>query len=192
MAAYAGTKTTTDFRIEKIPSMTELDPIAAQVPTIAIGETLTCRRMMAEDLDQVVKNENLSYDSPWTRRIFQDCISAGYECWVITDGMRALCHGVLSVAVGESHLLTLCVHPQARRQSLGKKMLRKLLTEARNLGASDCFLEVRPSNDAARGLYYQFGFTQVGERRGYYPASSTTDNREDALIMSCRLREVQL
>lgn len=172
--------------------MTELNPLAGQVPIISIGDKFTCRRMVAEDLDQVVRNENLSYDSPWTRRIFQDCISAGYECWVITDGMRALCHGVLSVAVGESHLLTLCVHPQARRQSLGKQMLRKLLTEARKLGAIDCFLEVRPSNDAARGLYYQFGFTQVGERRGYYPASSMTEHREDALIMSCRLSEVQL
>ncbi|GGG54370.1 ribosomal-protein-alanine acetyltransferase [Pseudohongiella nitratireducens] len=172
--------------------MTELDPIAGQAPSIAIGQSLTCRRMTAEDLDQVVRNENLSYDSPWTRRIFQDCISAGYECWVISDGIKVLCHGVLSVAVGESHLLTLCVHPQARRHSLGRQMLRKLLTEARVTGAADCFLEVRPSNEAARGLYYEFGFIQVGERRGYYPASSIQDDREDALIMSCRLNEVQL
>lgn len=170
--------------------MTELDPMTGQVPAIAIGDKFNCRRMEVEDLDQVVRNENLSYDSPWTRRIFQDCLSAGYECWVISDGIRVLCHGVLSVAVGESHLLTLCVHPQARRQSLGKQMLQKLLDEATKLGATECFLEVRPSNEAARGLYYQFGFTQVGERRGYYPASSIAENREDALIMSCRLNEV--
>ena len=75
----------------------------------------------------------------------------------------------------ESHLLTLCVHPQARRRAYGRKMLTHLLAEADRLGADTCFLEVRPSNQAARSLYYSMGFVQVGERR------------QNALILSCRL-----
>ena len=40
-------------------------------------------------------------------------------------------------------------------------------------------LEVRVSNDAARGLYSKYGFTERGLRKAYYK-----DNREDALIMT--------
>jgi ribosomal-protein-alanine N-acetyltransferase len=66
-------------------------------------------------------------------------------------------------------------------------MLKHLLKEARRCGADTCFLEVRPSNKAARALYYLMGFVQVGERRQYYPAEVGTTFKEDALILSCHL-----
>ena len=50
---------------------------------------------------------------------------------------------------------------------------------AAKLDASMITLEVRASNIAAQGLYYKYGFVQVGLRRGYY-----TDNREDGVLMS--------
>ena len=46
------------------------------------------------------------------------------------------------------------------------------------------FLEVRPSNRIAQGLYARFGFRKVAVRRGYYPAHS---GREDALVLSLPL-----
>lgn len=148
---------------------------------------VVCRRMRPSDLDQVVTNEEISYPNPWSRRIFLDCLRSGYECWVLATRERILAHGVLSAAVGESHLLTLCVHPDARRKAYGRRMLRHLMKEARRLGADSCFLEVRPSNEAARSLYYSMGFVQVGERRAYYPADTGSTLREDALILSCVL-----
>ena len=97
---------------------------------------------------------------------------------------RIVAHGVLSAAVGEAHVLTLCVHPDFRRAGYGRSLLRHLLDKAARRDASECFLEVRPSNIEARQLYMSMGFTQVGERRGYYPAQSGTTQREDALILS--------
>lgn len=146
-----------------------------------------CRRMRPSDLDFVVHNEEISYPNPWSKRIFLDCLRAGYECWVLATRDRILAHGVLSAAVGESHVLTLCVHPDARGRSYGRRMLSHLLREARKLGAETCFLEVRPSNEAARALYYAMGFVQVGERRHYYPSEAGSTFREDALILSCKL-----
>lgn len=155
--------------------------------TITDSGQVICRRMRPSDLDIVVRNEELSYPNPWSKRVFLDCLRAGYECWVLATRDRILAHGVLSAAVGESHLLTLCVHPDARRQSYGRRMLKHLLKEAKRLGADTCFLEVRPSNESARSLYYSVGFVQVGERRGYYPAETGSTVREDALILSCSL-----
>lgn len=155
--------------------------------TITDPAQVICRRMRPSDLDIVVKNEEISYQNPWSKRIFLDCLRAGYECWVLATRDRILAHGVLSAALGESHLLTLCVHPDARRKAYGRRMLKHLLKEARRLGADACFLEVRPSNEAARALYYSMGFVQVGERRQYYPAETGTTFKEDALILSCHL-----
>lgn len=149
-----------------------------------------CRRMRPSDLDYVVKNEDVSYANPWSKRIFLDCLRAGYECWVMATRDKILAHGVLSVALGESHLLTLCVHPDARRKSYGRRMLKHLLHEASKNGADTCFLEVRPSNHSARSLYYSMGFVQVGERRQYYPSKPGDTFKEDALILSCQLEPV--
>lgn len=146
-----------------------------------------CRRMEDSDLDQVLYNENVSYPHPWTRRIFHDCLRAGYECWVLEEDGMVAAHAIMSIAVGESHLLTLCVHPDHRRRGLARQMLQHLLEQARAARVERCFLEVRPSNEAAQQLYYGAGFVRVGERRNYYPTRSSQEQREDALILSLPL-----
>jgi ribosomal-protein-alanine N-acetyltransferase len=145
------------------------------------------RAMRPSDLDLVVESETLSLKNPWSKRIFADCLRAGYECWVLATRDRIVAHGVLSVAVEEAHVLTLCVHPEFRRQGYGRRMLRQLLDKGYRKQARVCFLEVRPSNLEARALYLAMGFVQVGERRRYYPLEPGDTQREDALILSCAL-----
>lgn len=145
---------------------------------------MDCRRMEEADLDQVLRNENLSYPHPWTRRIFQDCLRAGYECWVLDQEGMITAHAILSIAAREGHLLTLCVHPEWRRQGRARRLLSHVLECAVEAGAERCFLEVRPSNQAAQQLYYSEGFVRVGERPHYYPTDTPGAERENALILS--------
>ena len=140
------------------------------------------RPMRMSDIDFVVKNEKAAYPFPWSRRIFTDCIRAGYQCWVMANKKTIVAHGVLSVAIGESHLLTLCVHPSVQREGYGRKVLSLLLERAKNFKAEVCFLEVRRSNSGAISLYESMGFSVVSERKNYYPNGG---NNEDALIMTC-------
>jgi ribosomal-protein-alanine N-acetyltransferase len=51
---------------------------------------------------------------------------------------------------------------------------------AADTGMGYLTLEVRASNQAARGLYRKLGFTELGKRKRYYE-----DNGEDALILVC-------
>ena len=51
-------------------------------------------------------------------------------------------------------------------------------------GAQHIFLEVRPTNLAAKALYSRFGFHEVAVRRDYYPAET---GREDALVLTLAL-----
>ena len=142
---------------------------------------LDFRPMQEDDLSQVIEVERQSYPHPWTQMIFGDCLQAGYSCWVC--GRRGVieAYGILSIAAGESHLLNICVRPEARQQGIGRKMLRHLVSVARRHEAEVIFLEVRPSNNPARALYEDEGFNELGNRRDYYPDG---DGREDAMIFA--------
>ena len=50
----------------------------------------------------------------------------------------------------------------------GRRLLEHLMERAAAGGVNEAFLEVRPSNLAAVGLYQRLGFEQIGIRRGYY------------------------
>lgn len=139
------------------------------------------RAMRSSDLDLVVANEAEAYASPWSKRIFVDCLRSGYQCWVLASQNKIVAHGVMSVAIGECHLLTLCVAPAFQRRGFGQRLFKLLLERAARLDAETCFLEVRRSNTGAIALYESLSFTQIGVRKGYYPGGR---EREDAIVMS--------
>lgn len=83
------------------------------------------------------------------------------------------------IMAGEAHITNIAVRERYRRQGIGELLLISIIDLAIELNAQFITLEVRASNTAAHSLYYKYGFTQVGLRRGYY-----TDNKEDGTLMS--------
>ena len=147
----------------------------------------TLRPMTAADLPEVLAIEQWVYEYPWSEGIFRDCLRAGQCCWTIREAGCLVAYGVMSVAVGESHLLNLCVDPSYARRGYGRRLLEHLQGLALRHHATVMFLEVRPSNREAVALYRDNGFAEVGLRRGYYPAEK---GREDALVMARELGEM--
>ena len=85
---------------------------------------------------------------------------------------------VLARAVAdEAEILTLAVHPEARRQGIGRDLVATALAEAARRGARTAFLEVAAGNTAARALYAALGFTVLGCRRRYYASG------DDAVLL---------
>jgi [ribosomal protein S18]-alanine N-acetyltransferase len=140
--------------------------------------------MREQDLAEVLAIENAIYTHPWTQGNFADSLRAGYECRALRLGGELLGYFVLMVAAGEAHLLNLSIAARYQRSGRGSYLLREAAGLARGLGARSLFLEVRPSNRAAQGLYTRFGFRKIAVRRGYYPARS---GREDALVLTLPL-----
>jgi ribosomal-protein-alanine N-acetyltransferase len=150
----------------------------------AVAPLPRLRPLHARDLDALMKVENRAYEFPWTEGIFRDCLSAGYECWVLEDGGELLGYGVLSAAAGEAHILNVCVAVEHQGRGHGRMLVRRLLDLARWHRVTQVFLEVRPSNPNAMALYHSEGFNEIGRRTNYYPAKK---GREDAIVMGLEL-----
>ncbi len=74
----------------------------------------------------------------------------------------------------EIEILNLAVSPAFRRRGVARALVEALLSST----AGDVFLEVRPSNHAARELYKSLGFQEFTLRPDYY-----TDPPEPAIVM---------
>ena len=142
------------------------------------------RPMRAIDLDRVMEVEPALYSHPWTRGNFDDSLKVGYSCWVLECGSALAGYGVLMIGVREAHLLNLSVATDWQRRGFGRMLLEHFVHIARGSDASQLFLEVRPSNVAARSLYAASGFREITVRRGYYPLGR---GREDAILMGIAL-----
>jgi ribosomal-protein-alanine N-acetyltransferase len=144
------------------------------------------RHMTARDLDAVMAIENAIYPYPWTRGNFSDSLHAGYHCWIVECGGVIAGYSVVMIAAGEAHLLNLSIAADWQRRGLGAGLLRFIIKLARDYAAGKVYLEVRPSNIAARALYGAAGFAEIAVRRGYYPAGAA---HEDAVVMELVLGE---
>ncbi len=81
--------------------------------------------------------------------------------------------------VQESHIVSIAVRPEYRRQGFGELLLIGAIEHAMKFNINSMTLEVRVSNCIARNLYAKYNFCGRGLRKRYY-----TDDREDALIMT--------
>lgn len=155
--------------------------MSAQLQT-ADGSAARILPLRRGHLSDVLLIERSAYRFPWTEAIFVDCLNAGYSGWVLLDGRDTLLgYALMSMAVGEAHVLNLCIDPAQQGRGHGRQLMRHLLDHARAEHLTIMLLEVRKSNHAALRLYDSLGFVRVGTRRGYYPAE---DGREDALVLA--------
>ncbi|MFQ5747479.1 MAG: ribosomal protein S18-alanine N-acetyltransferase [Gemmatimonadota bacterium] len=147
---------------------------------------LVLRPAREADLEGMARIERRCFSTPWAERTFRGLLRR--PSTVVTAAEirgRVVGYSVLWQAGAEAELGNLAVEPEFRRHGVGRALLGTVLERARQTNISALFLEVRESNEAARGLYDAYGFEVVGVREGYYASP-----REDALIMRLELDEV--
>jgi len=140
--------------------------------------------MRMADLPEVSHLEKSLYAFPWSLGNFRDSVTAGYDCWTVTHGETVIGYAVLMVALDEAHLLNFAVAAEWQNQGIGRGFLTHMIDVAKQAGCQIVYLEVRPSNVAARHLYKSIGFQQIAIRPEYYPAVA---GREDALFLGLAL-----
>jgi ribosomal-protein-alanine N-acetyltransferase len=142
------------------------------------------RRAGLADIPAIWAIEKVSFPTPWSRWSFLAELGHRNSHTLVVgppapQPWQTWGYLIFWVVLDEMHILNLAVHPQRRRRGLARRLLAEGLARARGLGAELAWLEVRPSNLAARGLYESFGFRKVGRRPRYYD-----DTQEDALLLT--------
>ncbi|GAW94848.1 MULTISPECIES: ribosomal protein S18-alanine N-acetyltransferase [Colwellia] len=152
------------------------------------------------DVDKLMLIELACHSHPWSEKTFLSCIGGRYFGENLGEKMgespstnlpAATEHKASNVigfyigeyVIGEATLMDICVMPSEQGKGYGKVLLKQFLAQAKKLGATKIFLEVRAKNIAAQMLYMNAGFIEINRRTGYYPSSSGF-GYEDAIVMS--------
>jgi [ribosomal protein S18]-alanine N-acetyltransferase len=127
--------------------------------------------------------EAANHLAPWSAQQLQASIQAGYVTQaLLNEAQHVLGYSIFMPNVDDWELLNMTVASAMQGAGLGRALLTQGLRAAQVAGTSGVFLEVRPSNAAAVGLYAAMGFIQVGTRKGYY-RTANPQIQEDAWVM---------
>jgi ribosomal-protein-alanine N-acetyltransferase len=132
-------------------------------------------------IDEILAIEQVSFTNPWTREMYRaELENRGVSYCYLAKDQAGQTVGFCSFwrVLDELHINNLAVMPHRRRGGVASALLTHVLREGVALGATRATLEVRRSNEAARGLYERFGFTVTNVRHAYY-----TKPVEDALVL---------
>lgn len=148
---------------------------------MALTARVVVDAMRRDDVAAVHEIERLSFRTPWPAYAFEQELHANRLARYIVAraGDRIVGFAGVWLMVDEAHVTTFGVHPEWRRQGIGRQLLLNLVELSITIGARRMTLEVRASNAGAQALYRGFGFEVAGRRRAYY-----TDDGEDALVMT--------
>ncbi|MGH7246475.1 MAG: GNAT family N-acetyltransferase [Pseudomonadota bacterium] len=126
-----------------------------------LGDPFLLRAATAPDLDAIGRIQGASPEaSQWEPFSY-----LAYDCCVAVHQDRVVGFVVTrQTAPEEREILNLAVDPGFRSRGIARRMVHSQLSTA----SGDWFLEVRQSNGAARNLFRQLGFQEVGARPEYY------------------------
>lgn len=110
-------------------------------------------------------------NKPWSADDFADLKKSGCDIMASEHGFV-----VWRVVADEAEIITIGVHPDARRGGIADAMLTLVESDVKKRGGKKIFLEVAENNIPARALYEHNGYVQVGVRPKYYDGT-------DAILM---------
>lgn len=111
---------------------------------------------------------------PWSADDFADLKKSGCEIIASQNGFI-----VYRTTLDEAEIITIGVHPDARRTGIGIALLGVMEADLKKNGVKHIFLEVAADNAPARALYEQNGFVQIGVRPRYYDGVDAIMMRKD-------------
>lgn len=102
-------------------------------------------------------------NKPWTASDFADLKKSGCDIIASQNGFV-----VWRVVADEAEIITIGVHPDARKSGIASAMLAIIENDIKKRGGKKIFLEVAENNEPARKLYEANGYKKIGVRPKYY------------------------
>jgi ribosomal-protein-alanine N-acetyltransferase len=137
-----------------------------------------------KDFDEMLFIEDQAHIYPWPESTLQWCLEGKQlRSFTLKDNKSMLGFAIYECVLDHASLLNLAIHPDWQGRGCGRGLLRKTLRQL-DEHITRVTLEVRLSNASAIHLYQSEGFSDIGQRRDYYPSA---DGREDARVMELDL-----
>lgn len=134
-----------------------------------------------EHIKDIARLEKICFSCSWSEETLLDAYKNGTKFFVATLSEKVLGYIGISVILDEGYITNVAVFPEYRRQGVGKALLERIFSLARDEGLAFVSLEVRESNTPAIKLYESLGFKEEGKRKNFY-----TEPTENALILTKR------
>ena len=141
---------------------------------------IVIRKMVEDDIDEIIEIEKECFPRPWSRDAFLTEIRENNLAVYLVaelDG-RVVGYGGMWLVLNEGHITNIAVKKDYRGFGVGDNILQSLIYYCASKNVHNMTLEVRKSNIIAQNLYKKYKFVEFGLRPRYY-----SDNNEDALIM---------
>ena len=154
-------------------------------PSASLPSTIVVRMYDATDAKMVEGIEKLSIGELTPLAQLTQYYEIIPECFLVAQVEGKVVGYVVAnmdfrTGVREGHILAIAVHPEERRNGVGRHLLAHVSNILKGRGASRIHLEVKSYNLDAKEFYLREGFQEVGIIRGYYRMRGY---REDAIIM---------
>jgi ribosomal-protein-alanine N-acetyltransferase len=141
---------------------------------------MTLRKATLKDFDDMLFIEEQAHQYAWPESTLNWCLDQAHiRCFVFLLQNDIVGFAIYECVLDEASLLNIAINPENQGQGYGRRLLRESIT-ALDANITRIFLEVRVSNLAAQNLYLSEGFSEIGQRRNYYPSYT---GREDARVM---------
>ena len=123
-----------------------------------------------QHLEEIFTIENTAFNKPWTRNHIMNDIQSDTdsENWVYIMDELVARYIFGWIIHDEFHLNNIAVHPEYLRRSIGKELIRHIISRVRSHDIKVILLEVSTNNISAQKCYKSLGFTQMGIRKDYY------------------------
>lgn len=141
------------------------------------------RWMIRRDSEEVLAIERASFEFPWRDEDFLACLRQRNCIGMVAEHSEKVVGFMLyELHKDRLHILNFAVHPDFRRQGVGRKMVEKLVSKLHPQRRNRIMLEVRETNVPAQLFFKQLGFRAISLLRDFYE-----DTAEDAYLMQYRL-----
>ncbi|MDR3582457.1 MAG: GNAT family N-acetyltransferase [Candidatus Pacebacteria bacterium] len=146
---------------------------------------LHVRWMIKADLASVLGIESKSFDRPWCEEDFCDRLRFRNAIGMVVDRNGTVCgYMIYMLDRGKIVVEKLAVHPDFRRQNVGKKMVDKLKSKLNENRRRKLELLVRETSVGAQLFFKEMGFRAIEVIRGHFE-----DEGVDAYLMCHELAD---
>lgn len=142
-----------------------------------------------ERIDEVIRVNEVCLPEHYGRFFYEDLYRRFPKMFLIArEGEKVVGYIMCRIEFGfselglkikrKSHVVSIAVLPEHQRKGVGSLLVKGAIKAATDYGASECFLEVRKSNESAVNFYRNLGFKVTSTKKSYYL------DGEDAYVMA--------